>query len=169
MKVVCVLVWQVLSAINLVLSVCEINVVLGVDKLMVQRAIQNQLFGEDQCSEELADKFLRKIIQLPVTLPDPGDHKIRQFLTGQMGFLPMQANRKTLDLRESNYSSELDILVDHTRDTLGSANEIKSKLIWHTSWRACWQMTKYVANLMKFFQMKRESIWTTKTTRKRMR
>eukprot|EP01018_Ginkgo_biloba_P014130 Gb_30354 [translate_table: standard] len=75
---------QVLSAINLVLAVCEINVILGMDKTMIEREIIKR-FGDknnksDKSSQDIADNYLRKIIQLPLDLPDPSDAESKSFL-----------------------------------------------------------------------------------------
>ncbi|KAH9297181.1 hypothetical protein KI387_028863 [Taxus chinensis] len=80
---------QILSAINLVLAACEINVVLGMDKRMIERAII-RMFGDknnkpNKSSQDLADKYLRKIIQLPLDLPDPSPSESKFFLEGQLG------------------------------------------------------------------------------------
>ncbi|KAH9314155.1 hypothetical protein KI387_022782, partial [Taxus chinensis] len=80
---------QILSAINLVLAACEINVVLGMDKQMIERAII-RMFGDknnkpNESSQDLADKYLRKIIQLPLDLPDPSPSESKLFLEGQLG------------------------------------------------------------------------------------
>ncbi|XP_059073484.1 uncharacterized protein LOC131046435 [Cryptomeria japonica] len=68
---------QVLSAINLVLAECKINIILGMDKKMIERAITRnfQVAGDD-----LAEKFIRKIIQIPLSLPDPTDQESNSFL-----------------------------------------------------------------------------------------
>lgn len=78
---------QVLSAINLVLAVCEINVVMGMDKRLIERAIMKK-YGEMKANrQELADMYLQKIIQLQLDLPDPSDEESRTFLKGQLGVL----------------------------------------------------------------------------------
>eukprot|EP01018_Ginkgo_biloba_P014132 Gb_30356 [translate_table: standard] len=80
---------QVLSAINLVLAVCEINVILGMDKTLIERAIIKR-FGDknnksDISSQDIADNYLRKIIQLPLDLPDPSDAESKSFLDMHLG------------------------------------------------------------------------------------
>ncbi|GLJ18774.1 hypothetical protein SUGI_0335250 [Cryptomeria japonica] len=81
---------QILSAINLVLAACEINVVLGMDKRMIENAIIKKFGNQhnkppNKCNEALADKYLRKIIQLPLDLPDPSHTESKNFLQGQLG------------------------------------------------------------------------------------
>ncbi|GLJ35178.1 hypothetical protein SUGI_0708060 [Cryptomeria japonica] len=81
---------QVLSAINLVLVVCEISVVLGIDKGMIERAIIKK-YGDMKMNrslkdnQDLADKYLQKIIQLPLDLPDLSEEQSKEFLEGQLG------------------------------------------------------------------------------------
>eukprot|EP01018_Ginkgo_biloba_P010913 Gb_30943 [translate_table: standard] len=83
---------QVLTAINLVLAACKIDVILGVEKKMIDRAIIKK-YGDKgnnkskKSNEELADKFSQKIIQLPLDLPDPSDAESKRFLEGQLGSL----------------------------------------------------------------------------------
>eukprot|EP01018_Ginkgo_biloba_P027779 Gb_16796 [translate_table: standard] len=88
---------DVLSAINLVLAACEINVVLGTDKSMIVRALKSSFITktiyddrtrkmyEDKELEMLGDKYLRKIIQLPLDLPDPSSDELKNFLDTQLG------------------------------------------------------------------------------------
>ncbi|XP_059076127.1 uncharacterized protein LOC131061633 isoform X1 [Cryptomeria japonica] len=81
---------QVLSAVNLVLATCQINVILSMVNSMIQRAIRrkygnNNSRANNTSNEDLADKFLRKIIQLPLHLPDPSDKESRDFLQSQLG------------------------------------------------------------------------------------
>ncbi|XP_059075443.1 uncharacterized protein LOC131061631 [Cryptomeria japonica] len=81
---------QVLSAVNLVLATCEINVILSMEKSMIQRAIiikygNNNSNANNKSNEELADNYLRKIVQLPLHLSDPSDSESRDFLQSQLG------------------------------------------------------------------------------------
>ncbi|GLJ20044.1 hypothetical protein SUGI_0363520 [Cryptomeria japonica] len=84
---------KVLSAVNLVLAVCEINVILGMDKKMIARAIahkyQHQLQDINNLNMvipvDLAEKYLSKIVQLPLALPDSGNEERIQFLNQQLG------------------------------------------------------------------------------------
>ncbi|XP_059075643.1 uncharacterized protein LOC131040826 isoform X2 [Cryptomeria japonica] len=84
---------KVLSAVNLVLAVCDINVILGMDKKMISRAIANNYqnqYQDDNNSNEvdadnLAEKYLRKIIQLTLALPDLGNDERKEFLNQQLG------------------------------------------------------------------------------------
>eukprot|EP01018_Ginkgo_biloba_P011071 Gb_27040 [translate_table: standard] len=83
---------QVLTAINLVLASCKIDVIIGVEKKMIDRAIIKKYGDESnnkskKFNEELADKFFQKIIQLPLDLPDPSDAESKNFLLGQLGSL----------------------------------------------------------------------------------
>eukprot|EP01018_Ginkgo_biloba_P035141 Gb_05696 [translate_table: standard] len=88
---------QVLSAIHLVLAACEINVILGMDRHMIERAIAHSLGNgmneraTDLKAEmkDLADKYIRKIIQLPLSLPQPSHKSMEQFLGAQMGGMEM--------------------------------------------------------------------------------
>ncbi|XP_057863598.2 uncharacterized protein LOC131071677 isoform X2 [Cryptomeria japonica] len=80
---------QILSAVNMVLAACEIDVILGMDKSMIEKAIIRK-FGDknskpNESSQDLADKYLRKIIQLPLDLPDPSNSESQHFLQGQLG------------------------------------------------------------------------------------
>eukprot|EP01018_Ginkgo_biloba_P011036 Gb_18516 [translate_table: standard] len=83
---------QVLTAINLVLAVCKIDVIIGMDKKMINRAIIKK-YGEKgnnkskKHNEELAEIFFQKIIQLPLNLPDPSDTESKKFLEGQISSL----------------------------------------------------------------------------------
>ncbi|GLJ23499.1 hypothetical protein SUGI_0445250 [Cryptomeria japonica] len=81
---------QVLSAVNLVLATCQINVILSMENSMIQRAMRrkygnNNSRANNTSNEDLADKYLRKIIQLPLYLPDPSDKESRDFLQSQLG------------------------------------------------------------------------------------
>lgn len=81
---------QVLSAVNLVLAACEINVILGMDKKMIARAIAKE-FEHSQIEVEdtvdLANKYISKIVQLPLALPDLNDEETKNFLQKQMGLI----------------------------------------------------------------------------------
>ncbi|GLJ34999.1 hypothetical protein SUGI_0704290 [Cryptomeria japonica] len=82
---------QVLSAINLVLAVCEISAVVGMDKSLIERAIIKMYGGESlQNGKELVDKYLQKIIQLPLDLPDPTEDDSKTFLQRQLGVFSKQ-------------------------------------------------------------------------------
>ncbi|KAH9314160.1 hypothetical protein KI387_022787 [Taxus chinensis] len=64
---------------------CQENVILQ----MIERAII-RMFGDknnkpNESSQDLADKYLRKIIQLPLDLPDPSPSESKLFLEGQLG------------------------------------------------------------------------------------
>lgn len=74
---------QVLSAINLVLAECKINVILGIDKKMIQRAVERHF--EDNDDRDLADKFICKIIQIPLSLPDLVVEESDKFLQRHLG------------------------------------------------------------------------------------
>ncbi|XP_057844057.2 uncharacterized protein LOC131053463 [Cryptomeria japonica] len=83
---------QVLSAVNLVLAVCEINVVIGMDKRLIERAIIKKYKDINvkksvKANQEFADMYLQKIIQLPLDLPDPRNEESRSFLRGELGVL----------------------------------------------------------------------------------
>ena len=74
---------QVLSAVNLVLARCEINVVMGIDKNMIERAIRRSF--EDVEDNDIAEKFLCKIIQIPLSLPDPTEAQTNKFIEYHLG------------------------------------------------------------------------------------
>ncbi|GLJ23486.1 hypothetical protein SUGI_0444950 [Cryptomeria japonica] len=81
---------QILSAVNLVLATCEINVILGTANSMIQRELQrkhgsNNSNANIKSNEELAEKYLRTIVQLPLHLPDPSDSESSDFLKRQLG------------------------------------------------------------------------------------
>ncbi|GLJ35642.1 hypothetical protein SUGI_0716420 [Cryptomeria japonica] len=84
---------QVLSAINLVLAVCKISVVLGMDKDLIQRAIMKKYGDKSLKNSKLADKYLQKIIQLPLDLPDPSEVQSKKFLEGQLGVFEKERNK----------------------------------------------------------------------------
>ncbi|KAH9326606.1 hypothetical protein KI387_006784 [Taxus chinensis] len=97
---------QVLSAINLVLAECKINVVLGMDKKMIERAVRRNF--EDNDDKDLADKFICKIIQIPLSLPDPTDEESNRFLHHQLKHEPPVTTPAALeDGGETDYG-ELD-------------------------------------------------------------
>lgn len=75
---------EVLSAVNLVLTVCEINVILGLNKEMITRALENQLEG-NKIDAGLAEKYLSKIIQLPLALPDSNNDEMKEFVNRELG------------------------------------------------------------------------------------
>ncbi|KAH9319657.1 hypothetical protein KI387_021426, partial [Taxus chinensis] len=82
---------QVLSAVNLVLAVSEINVILGMDKKMIARAIANK-FQDNNINNhnfpdpvDLADKYISKIVQIPLALPDVDQDETKTFLDRQLG------------------------------------------------------------------------------------
>ncbi|KAH9316707.1 hypothetical protein KI387_025334, partial [Taxus chinensis] len=121
---------QILSAINLVLATCEVNVILGMDKSMIERAII-RMFGDknnkpNQSSQDLADKYLRKIIQLPLDLPDPSSSESESFLQGQLGML--DATKGTTD---SEAQTEIHNAHAHTKENpkfqLGTSKSTKIK------------------------------------------
>ncbi|XP_057869508.2 uncharacterized protein LOC131076382 isoform X1 [Cryptomeria japonica] len=82
---------QVLSAINLVLAVCKINVILGMDKTILQRAIMKK-YGDKSSkhNKKLANMYLQKIIQLPLDLPDPSEVQSKKFLDQHLGVFQKQ-------------------------------------------------------------------------------
>ncbi|KAH9288738.1 hypothetical protein KI387_032855, partial [Taxus chinensis] len=74
---------QVLSAVNLVLAECKINVIVGMDKKLIERAIRRNF--EDTNDEDLAEKFICKIIQIPLSLPEPTLQEMHGFLEHRLG------------------------------------------------------------------------------------
>ncbi|GLJ23632.1 hypothetical protein SUGI_0447600 [Cryptomeria japonica] len=80
---------QVLSAVHLVLAACKINVIMSMEKNIIQRAII-RMYGsmksiDNKFNEELADRYLRKIVQLPLHLADPSAKESTNFLDRQLG------------------------------------------------------------------------------------
>ncbi|KAH9294881.1 hypothetical protein KI387_038469 [Taxus chinensis] len=103
---------QVLSAINLVLAECQISVVLGMDKSLIERAIM-QKFGDKQNSKQLADKYLQKIIQVPLDLPDPSEDQSMNFLKRQLGvFADEEDHPKPIADAQEFSISEIDAAYD---------------------------------------------------------
>ncbi|XP_057858662.2 uncharacterized protein LOC131067605 [Cryptomeria japonica] len=70
-----------LWAINLVFKVCEINVILTMDKATIETAYRKSSLVQDN---DFADKFISKIVQLPVNIPDPTDDEWLEFLDTAM-------------------------------------------------------------------------------------
>ncbi|KAH9304185.1 hypothetical protein KI387_008589, partial [Taxus chinensis] len=97
---------QVLSAINLVLAECKINVVLGMDKKMIERAVRRNF--EDNDDKDLADKFICKIIQIPLSLPDPTDEESNRVLRHQLKYEPPVTTLAALDDGGDTDYGELD-------------------------------------------------------------
>eukprot|EP01018_Ginkgo_biloba_P036175 Gb_31087 [translate_table: standard] len=110
---------QVLSAINLVLAACEINVIIGMDQNMIQRAVRNcfqqanlgsdykkctnsfsmsrglqSVMADHQFAKDLPENYMRKIIQLPLTLPDPSDEESNRFLKRELCVMMEKSNSK---------------------------------------------------------------------------
>ncbi|GLJ34994.1 hypothetical protein SUGI_0704230 [Cryptomeria japonica] len=75
---------QVLSAINLVLAACSINVVLGIDMNMLERVMKGE-FPHNDNAKELADKYIGKMVQLQLALLDPNEDESKHFLEIQLG------------------------------------------------------------------------------------
>ncbi|KAH9312219.1 hypothetical protein KI387_027254, partial [Taxus chinensis] len=96
----------VLSAINLVLAECKINVVLGMDKKMIERAVRRNF--EDNDDKDLADKFICKIIQIPLSLPDPTDEESNRVLRHQLKYEPPVTTLAALDDGGDTDYGELD-------------------------------------------------------------
>ncbi|GLJ36570.1 hypothetical protein SUGI_0735040 [Cryptomeria japonica] len=95
------IVLQVLSAINLVFAVCEISVILGMDKELIQRAIMKRYGDKSLKNSKFADKYLQKIIQLPLDLPDPSQVQSKDFLDRHLGVFQKQS-------KEGHSESEID-------------------------------------------------------------
>lgn len=76
---------QVLWAINLVFRVCEIDFILTMDKNIIEAAFKRSSLNQD---EDSVDKFIRKTIQLPLSLPDPADEEWNSFLEKELGYEP---------------------------------------------------------------------------------
>ncbi|KAH9323504.1 hypothetical protein KI387_018143 [Taxus chinensis] len=97
---------QVLSTINLVLAECKINVVLGMDKKMIERAVRRNF--EDNDDKDLADKFICKIIQIPLSLLDPTDEESNRVLRHQLKYEPPVMTLAALDDGRDTGYGELD-------------------------------------------------------------
>ncbi|XP_059072702.1 uncharacterized protein LOC131873660 isoform X2 [Cryptomeria japonica] len=102
---------QVLSAINLVLAECKINVILGIDKKMIQRAVETHF--EDNDDRDLADKFICKIIQIPLSLPDLVVEESDKFLQRHLGHPPPTKTIIRVDDEDTDYG-EIDTDNDDT-------------------------------------------------------
>ncbi|GLJ15188.1 hypothetical protein SUGI_0248310 [Cryptomeria japonica] len=88
---------QVLSAINLVLAVCKISVIVGMDKVLIERAILKK-YGDKSSknSQQLANNYLQKIIQLPLDLPDPSEDEFKRFLDSHLGVFSRPSKNENL-------------------------------------------------------------------------
>ncbi|KAJ7571724.1 hypothetical protein O6H91_01G174900 [Diphasiastrum complanatum] len=126
-------VFQMVSAINVILSVCDINVVLGVDVKMLQQAITSQLregsegklIGQSETSE-FAEKFLQKIIQVPIYLSEPGTKEMMSFLNAQLGVSKDMSNEDSKnDDSISRTASENEVSqLERSRRTEGTISEL---------------------------------------------
>ncbi|GLJ15045.1 hypothetical protein SUGI_0245750 [Cryptomeria japonica] len=79
-------IFQVLSAFNLVLAICKISVIVGMDKALIERAIIKK-YGDKSLkdSQQLAYHYLQKIIQLTLDLPNPSEDESKRFWDTQLG------------------------------------------------------------------------------------
>eukprot|EP01018_Ginkgo_biloba_P033095 Gb_38074 [translate_table: standard] len=101
------IVLEILSAINLVLSECKINVIVGTSMHMIRKAVNSRyaLAGyEGKDLEVESDKYLQKIFQLPLDLPDPSKHHFKKFLNRQLG-----AQSKENDMQPSLSTTECNV------------------------------------------------------------
>ncbi|GLJ34996.1 hypothetical protein SUGI_0704260 [Cryptomeria japonica] len=74
--------------VNLILAACDINVVLGMDEKMIAKAMKRQFPDNKEDQEELNEltkKYLSKIVQLPLALPDTSEDETKNFLRKQRG------------------------------------------------------------------------------------
>ncbi|XP_059073051.1 uncharacterized protein LOC131073782 isoform X2 [Cryptomeria japonica] len=108
---------QVLSAINLVLAECKINVILGIDKKMIQRAVERRF--KDNDDKDLADKFICKIIQIPLSLPDPTNKESDNFLQHCLGHQPPRDATLGLEDNEDTDYGDIDTDNDDEGDDEG--------------------------------------------------
>eukprot|EP01018_Ginkgo_biloba_P036246 Gb_26217 [translate_table: standard] len=127
---------QVLSAVHLVLSACEINVILGMDKKMIERAIGNKFKETNQVAsqtmtnrmvEDLADKFMRKIIQLDLALPDPSANESKGFLARQLGGI-VEWNDGFKDTQETQTQGGLTDQIPSDQDEPATLEETQNLL-----------------------------------------
>ncbi|KAJ7571740.1 hypothetical protein O6H91_01G175500 [Diphasiastrum complanatum] len=125
-------VFQMVSAINVILSVCDINVVLGVDVKMLQRAITSHLsegsegniIGKSE-SVEFAEKFLQKIIQVPIYLSEPGTKEMMSFLNAQLGVSKGMNNKASKNGNSISRASENEISqYEDSSRTEGTVSEL---------------------------------------------
>ncbi|GLJ23483.1 hypothetical protein SUGI_0444880 [Cryptomeria japonica] len=87
---------QVLSAVNLVLAACEINIILSMENSMIERAIlRKHGNNKSKDNKELAEKYLRKIVQLPLHLPEPSHSESKDFLKRQLGMWSTDPKKHT--------------------------------------------------------------------------
>ncbi|XP_057832001.2 uncharacterized protein LOC131042697 [Cryptomeria japonica] len=70
-----------LWAINLVFRVCEINVILTMDKATIQTAYRKSSLVQER---DFVDNFISKLVQLPVNIPDPTDEEWVDFLDQEL-------------------------------------------------------------------------------------
>ena len=61
------------------------------DKELIQRAIMKRHGDKSLKNSKLADKYLQKIIQLPLDLPDPSEEQSRSFLGRHLGVFQKQS------------------------------------------------------------------------------
>ncbi|GLJ53132.1 hypothetical protein SUGI_1132280 [Cryptomeria japonica] len=94
---------RVLWAINLVFRVCEISVILAMDKNTIQTAIKNSSQNQDM---DYVDKFISKIIQLPVNLPEAADDEWTMFLQQEL----------RLSERDVSKSGVIGVIEDHPNE-----------------------------------------------------
>eukprot|EP01018_Ginkgo_biloba_P033046 Gb_01062 [translate_table: standard] len=116
-------VFEILSAIHLILAECKINVVLGTDMNTVKKAIKSsfiqanykgvkipqdipKIYGDKELEAE-TDKYLQKIFQLPLDLPDPSKVDFRNFLDRQLLGVQSKANpvQPASSMTQQNVSS----------------------------------------------------------------
>ncbi|XP_057844089.1 uncharacterized protein LOC131053482 isoform X2 [Cryptomeria japonica] len=115
---------KVLSAVNLVLAECNINVVIGMDKRLIERAIIKKFEDANaKDNQELADMYLQKIIQVPVDLPDPSDEESSRFLKGQLGVSENENKTSIEDNGSSTNGDEEREDVPDNRSSTTSAEE----------------------------------------------
>ncbi|GLJ53135.1 hypothetical protein SUGI_1132310 [Cryptomeria japonica] len=119
---------RVLWAINLVFRVCEISVILAMDKNTIQTAFKNSSQNQD---EDYVDKFISKIIQLPVNLPDAADDEWTMFLqqelrlserdVGKSGVIEDHPNED-----EDGFGENSETIASENKDQVNRRNDVES-------------------------------------------
>ncbi|GLJ53136.1 hypothetical protein SUGI_1132320 [Cryptomeria japonica] len=131
---------RVLWAINLVFRVCEISVILAMDKNTIQTAFKNSSQNQD---EDYVDKFISKIIQLPVNLPDAADDEWTMFLQQELRLSERDVGK--FGVLEDHPNEDEDRFRENS-ETIASANEdqgLTSRLSKILSWMSREESEQY--------------------------
>uniref|UniRef100_A0A0C9RUF4 TSA: Wollemia nobilis Ref_Wollemi_Transcript_12549_4809 transcribed RNA sequence n=1 Tax=Wollemia nobilis TaxID=56998 RepID=A0A0C9RUF4_9CONI len=93
---------RVLWAIDQVFKVCEIDVILAMNRNVIKAVYKRSSHDQD---EDLVDNFISKI-KLPVDLPDPDDDEWKSFLQSELGREPQLRESTEPDTRVEGNSEE---------------------------------------------------------------